>query len=113
MDTHTLEQRVARLETSSRRWKAAAIGLAGLMVGMVVAGAGMARPAPTEVRVINWGELVGSEGAFNTDGTLRTERGSTPLAMTAKGGSLDSVGSVSSVQSTVTVQGANIVSPRR
>ena len=113
MDTHSLEHRVARLEVSSRRWKATAIGLGGLMVGMVVAGAGLSRPAPTEVRVENWGEMVGSDGVFNADGTLRTERGSTPVAMSAQGGSLDSVTTVSQVQGSVTVKASTVLQPRR
>ncbi|MFT5423656.1 MAG: hypothetical protein ACI89L_001444 [Phycisphaerales bacterium] len=38
--TPTTEQRLARLETQSRRWRLAAVGLAGLVVGGLVVGFG-------------------------------------------------------------------------
>ncbi|MCB1281991.1 MAG: hypothetical protein KDB18_10760 [Salinibacterium sp.] len=108
MDTNSLDQRVTRLEASARRWRLAAIGLGGVLVGFMVAGAGNTTPAPSEVKVVNWNELVGSNGAINEDGTFRTKSGSSPLAMTVSGGTLDTVKSVSQVGGEVTIKGAAI-----
>lgn len=108
MDTTQLETRIARLETSARRWRVVAIGLGCLMGGMVIAGAGNSRLAPSEVRVVNWAEMVGDEGAFNADGTLRTRSGKTAIATVVQGGTLDSVARVTKVEGEVTTTGRNI-----
>lgn len=108
METTQLEARVARLESSARRWRMAAVGLGCLLAGMVVAGAGAARSAPTEVRVMNWNEMAGDNGAFFADGTLRTRNGKTPLATRIDGGTLSTVETVRTVEQPVTTTGRHI-----
>lgn len=108
METNSLDQRVARLETSTRRWRFTAIGLGGVLAGLMIAGAGSPRPAAGDVRVVNWNELVGSRGVFNEDGTLKTKTGSTAMATMVNGGSIDEVKAVTKVTGQVTVTGAPI-----
>ncbi len=108
MDTNSLDQRVARLETSARRWRMAAIGLGGVLAGLMIAGAGSIKSPPSEVRVVNWGELVGQNGAFNEDGSLRTKNGSVAVNAAIHGGTLDEVKTVTKVDGQVTINGAPI-----
>ena len=108
MDTNSLDQRVARLESSARRWRMTAIGLGGALAGLMIAGAGSLKAPPSEVRVMNWGELVGQNGAFSEDGSLRTKTGSVAVNAAVQGGTLDEVKAVTKVDGQVTVNGAPI-----